>query len=152
MGKLTPAAQLETFIRKYSPDVAKQGRAVLTKMRRLTPGAIQLVYDNYNFLVVGFGPSERPSEAVLSVIFAPRWISIAFLQNPRTFADPHKLLRGAGNKIRNIRLESPRYLDSAPVRALLRQAFDKAPVRIKSRGRGALIIKSISAKQRPRRP
>jgi hypothetical protein len=148
----TPAAQLERFIKKYSPDVAKQGRAVLAKMRRLAPGARRIVYDNYNFLVVGFGPSSRASDAILSVVFAPRWITICFLQNPRTFTDPHKLLRGSGAKIRNIRLASPKDLDSAPVRALLKQAFEKAPVRIDPKARSMLEIRSISAKQRPRRP
>jgi hypothetical protein len=154
MGKLTatPNAQLDGFIKKYSPEIASQGRAVLAKMRRLVPGAHQIVYDNYNFLVVGFGPSERSSEAILSVAFAPRWITIFFLQNPRTFADPHKLLRGSGGKVRGIRLSSPKDLDMPPVRALLKQALDKAPVRIDPKGRGALEIRSVSAKQRPRRP
>ena len=60
-------AQLAAFIAKYTPAMAKEGRAALSRMRRLVPGAVQLVYDNWNGLVVGFGPTERPSEAVIRV-------------------------------------------------------------------------------------
>jgi len=76
----TPQRQLESFISKYSPEVAREGRAAIKALERLVPGAVRMVYDNYNFLVVGFGPSERASEAVLSLAFAPRWISLCFLQ------------------------------------------------------------------------
>ena len=34
----------------------------VSTIRRLVPGAVELVYDNYNFLVVGFCPSERASD------------------------------------------------------------------------------------------
>ena len=84
----SPRAQLERFISKYSPEVAAEGRAALAKLRRLVPGAVELVYDNYNFLVVGFYPSERASDAVLSLVFAPRWISVCFLQAGRAHVAP----------------------------------------------------------------
>jgi len=147
----SPKAQLERFIKKYTPAVGQQGRATLTKMRRLLPGAIQLVYDNYNFLVVGFGPSERASEAVLSVVFAPRWISICLMRG-KGLPDPHRLLRGSGNQVRFIRLESPTDLDTPAVRALITVALKRARVPIDHTARGRLVIRSISAKQRPRRP
>jgi len=102
----TPQRQLESFISKYSPEVAREGRAAIKALERLVPGAVRMVYDNYNFLVVGFGPSERASEAVLSLAFAPRWISLCFLQGGPKLPDPHKLLRGSGTVVRNVRLES----------------------------------------------
>jgi hypothetical protein len=44
---------------KYTPAMAKEGRAALTRLRRLVPGAVQMVYDNWNGLVVGFGPVPK---------------------------------------------------------------------------------------------
>lgn len=148
----TPQRQLDSFISKYSPDVARDGRAALKMLQRLVPGAVRLVYDNYNFLVVGFGPSERASEAVLSLAFAPRWISLCFLQGGPDLPDPHKLLRGSGSRVRNVRLESAADLDKAAIRALITGSLRRAAVPIDSRAKGRLVIKSISAKQRPRRP
>ena len=41
----TPESQLNAFIAEYSPEIAAQAHAVLARMRKLVPGAIQLVYD-----------------------------------------------------------------------------------------------------------
>jgi hypothetical protein len=148
----TPSAQLSRFIRKYSPGVATQGRAVLAKLRRLMPGAVELVYDNYQWLVVGFGPSEKASHAVLSMVFVPGgWITICFLQGGPRLPDPHKLLRGSGRQVRSMRLASPKDLDKPAVRALIRVALDRAVEPIDPTVKRRLVIKSISAKQKPRR-
>lgn len=116
------------------------------------PGAFELVYDNYNWLVVGFSPSERPSEAVLSIVFTPRWITLCFLRDGPRLSDPDGLLRGSGNRVRNVRLESAADLDGRPVRALITQALALARVSTAGKRRGAIVIRSISARQRPRRP
>jgi hypothetical protein len=144
--------QLERFISKYSPAVAAEGRAALAKLRRLVPGAVELVYDNYNWLVVGFCPSERASDAVLSLVFAPRWLSVCFLQNGPALPDPDGLLRGSGRVVRNVRLQSAKDLETPAVRMLIAEALARAKVPIDGGSPGRLIIRSISAKQRPRRP
>jgi hypothetical protein len=145
------AGQLRGFMAKYTPDIAKQGRTALPKLRRLMPHAIQLVYDNYNFLVVGFGPSEHASEAVLSLVFAPKWLSICFIYG-KGLPDPTKLLRGGGNQVRFVRLESPKDIDKPAVRALIKAAVSRMDVPFDPTSRSRLVIRSISAKQRPRRP
>ena len=37
------------------------------KVRALLPGAIELVYNNYNALAIGFGPTERASDVIFSI-------------------------------------------------------------------------------------
>ena len=148
---MTPQAELNGFIRKFLPATAKEGHAALRTLRKLMPGATQLVYDNYNFLVVGFGPSERASDAVMSLAFAPRWLALCFLQAGPKLPDPTKILRGSGGVVRNVRLMKAKDLDAPDVRALIKVALSRARVPI-PKGKGKLIIRSISAKQRPRRP
>jgi hypothetical protein len=80
-GVGTPGVRLAGFISKYSPAIAAEGRAALETLRRLVPGAVELVYDNYNGLVVGFSGSDRPSDAILSLLFTPRWLTLCFLQH-----------------------------------------------------------------------
>ncbi len=63
-------AQLESFLAKYDPEVATFARRALAKMRTLVPGAIEMVYDNYNWLVIGFSPTERPLGGNLLARFA----------------------------------------------------------------------------------
>jgi hypothetical protein len=149
---VTPQAQLESFIKKFTPAVAAEARASLKRMRALVPGAVELVYDNYNALAIGFAPSERASEAVLSIAVFPRWVTLCFLQSGPKLKDPKRLLKGSGSRVRNIPLTSAADLDTAPIRALIAKALDRAAVPIEASGRRRLVIKSISPKQRPRRP
>ncbi len=147
----SPQKQLDGFLAKYLPEIGAQARACLKIMRARIPGAIQLVYDNYNALVIGFGPSERPSEAVFSVVLFPRWVSICFLQGARV-PDPDKLLTGSGNQVRFLRLASASDLNRPDVRELMATAMETANVPFDPSVKSRLIIRSISAKQRPRRP
>jgi len=148
----SPQSQLNYFLAKYTPAMLKESKASLARLRRQVPGAVELVYDNYNALVIGFGPSERASEAVLSLALMPRWVTLCFLQGGPKLPDPNGLLRGSGTTVRNVRLASAADLDTPAVRTLIRIALERAKVPIDGTGRRRMVIKSISAKQRPRRP
>jgi hypothetical protein len=141
--------QLAGFLDRFAPEVAARGRAALARLRRQLPGAFQLVYDNYNALAIGFGPTERASEALVSIALYPRWVTLFFLRGAG-LADPHGLLKGSGRRVRSIVLHDPATLDSPPVRDLIARAVKGSLPPQGTRGR--LIIKAVSAKQRPRRP
>ena len=147
----TPAARLAGFIDRYTPDVARVARAALRTMRARMPGAVELVYDNYNGLAIGFGPSERSADLVFSVTLYPRWVSLFFVHGVG-LPDPDRRLQGSGTRIRSITLESARTLDEPAVRALVNHALSQASLTIDGSRRGRIVIKSVSAKQRPRRP
>jgi hypothetical protein len=147
----TAKAQLDGFIAKYSPDVAKQGQAAIARMRKILPAAHVLVYDNYNALAVGFGPSDRPSEIVFSIAFYPRWVSLFFAKGVG-LPDPHKRLKGSGNVVRHVVLTDLALFDDPQIRELMQQAMARAGTSLRAGKRGAIVIKSISARQRPRRP
>jgi len=146
-----PEAQLTGFLAKYTPEIAALAGRALTRMRERLPGAIELVYDNYNALAIGFGPSERASEAIFSIALFPRWVSLFFLQ-AKGLPDPDRLLRGSGHTARHIVLKSVDTLDDPGVQALMTRALAAAVVPLDPSAPRRLIIKSISAKQRPRRP
>lgn len=147
----TPALQLDRFLAKYTPEVAAVGRKALTKMRAFLPSAVQMVYDNYNALVIGFGPTERPSEALFSIVLYPRYVGLCFLHGVG-LPDPKKLLQGSGKQVRWIRLSDASVLDQPDVRVLMMHAIDRSAKPFGSAKHGHLVIKSISAKQRPRKP
>jgi hypothetical protein len=148
---VTPQVQLDSFIARYKSEIGALANAALKKMRKRLPGAIQLVYDNYNALAIAFGPSERASEAIFSIALYPRWVSLFFLKGAG-LPDPQKLLKGSGNVVRYIVLANATSLDNPAVHALMKAALERAPKPIDSKTRGKLIIKAISAKRRPRRP
>jgi hypothetical protein len=143
--------QLETFIAQFTPEVAAVARPVLARMRKRLPGAFELVYDNYNALAIGFGPTDRASQAIFSIALFPRWVSLFFLQ-AAGLHDPHQRLKGSGKTVRHVVLHDASVLDDIEIRSLMDDAMRRAKVPIDSRKRRRIIIKSISAKQRPRRP
>lgn len=148
-----PESELKRFIGRYSPEIAALGYAALVRMRKRLPTAVQLVYDNYNALGVGFSPTERPGDVIFSIVLYPRRVSLFFLKAMKSrLDDPEKLLQGSGNLVRFIPLASADMIDSAPVKKLMTQALAGAKVPMSRSGKGKLIIQSISAKQRPRRP
>jgi hypothetical protein len=137
--------QLDEFLAKFTPEVEATARQALRKMRARLPGAVELVYDNYNALAIGFAPTERASDAIFSIALFPRWVSLFFLISGTRLRDPECYLQGGGNRVRHIVLENAATLDDPAVR-------DMSPKEIDATQPRRLVIKSISAKQRPRRP
>lgn len=150
MSGPTPAQKLRSFLAKFDPRVAASARAALARLRKKLPGAIEIVYDNYNALAIGFGPSDKASEAIFSIAVFPRWVSLFFLHGAK-LPDPDKVLRGSGTQARHIILTDLRILEQPAVKKLTALALKSAKQPLDSKQRRLLIIKSISAKQRPRR-
>jgi len=146
----TPAGQLAGFIAKFRPEVAKVIRSTRAALRRQFPAAVELVYDNYNFFVIGFCATERPSDCIVSLAANAKGVGLSFYYGA-TLPDPHKILLGGGNQNRFIRLESAATLARPEVQALLEAAVRQARTPLPKTGRGYIVIKSIAAKQRPRR-
>jgi hypothetical protein len=155
VSQVDATAQLDSFLAKYSPEIESFARRTLARMRKLVPGAIEMVYDNFNWLVIGFGPSERPSDAIFSIVLPPNAVTLCFLQGAG-LPDPAGLLRGSGNVVRNIRLytcgvKDDKVLDNPEVLSLINVALNRAKVPMPAKARRKLIIRAVSAKQRPRR-
>src|SRR5262245_17513308 len=144
-------SQLDAFLNKYSSDIRDLACTALERLRRLIPGAVEMVYDNYNALVIGFGPTERPSEAVISIALYPRWINLFFL-NGIELTDPNKILKGNGKFVRHVVLTDASVLEQPEVVKLIRESTRLAEPPFRKTNPRRLIIKSISAKQRPRKP
>ena len=142
--------KLDGFIAKFSPEVAALTHALLAKARAQLPGAIIPVYDNYNALAIGFGATDRVKHVVFSLAVMPRWVTLCFTWGTR-LDDPKKLLGGNGNQVRHIRLHTPEAFDDPDVQCFIAQALANAEPPISAVETGGIVIKSISAKQRPRR-
>ena len=142
------AKQLRAFVGKFDAKNQALIRAVRGALRKRFPAANELVYDNYNFFVIGYGPTEKPSDAMLSIAAAANGVSLCFVQGAK-LPDPSKLLTGGGKQARFLRIDSAAMLARREVEALLAAAEARAKPAAQDRGR--LIIRSVSAKQRPRR-
>ncbi|HLK31678.1 MAG TPA: hypothetical protein VKT29_01230 [Terriglobales bacterium] len=143
--------QLQGFIDKFTPAHQKLIRAVRKALRQRFPGANELVYDNYNFFVIGYSPTERPSDSIVSLAAGASGVGLSFPYCGADLPDPHKLLLGSGSQNRFIRLDSAQVLSRPEVEALIAAAVSRSKAPLPAAAKGKLIIRSISKKQRPRR-
>ncbi len=146
----TDEQQLAGFIDKFDSKNAALIRSVRKVLRKRMPSANELVYDNYNFFVIGYCSTERPSDCIVSIAAAANGVGLSFYYGA-TLPDPHKLLLGSGGQNRFIRIESPTVLTRPEIEELIAAAIAQAERPLPDSGEGKLIIRSISEKQRPRR-
>jgi hypothetical protein len=142
--------QLQRFIDKFEPKTQALIRAARKALRKRLPTANELAYDNYNFFALGYCSTERPSDCVVSIAAAANGVGLSFYWGA-TLPDPHGILQGSGNQNRFIRLDSASVLKRPEVLLLIAAAEAQAKTPMPASGGGRLVIRSISAKQKPRR-
>jgi hypothetical protein len=142
--------RLKLFVDKFEPKHRALIRATRKALRNRFPTAHELVYDNYNFFVIGYSPTERPSDAIVSIAAGANGIGLCFIRGA-SLSDPKKILLGSGKQTRFIRLESSGVLARPEIEALIAAAIAQSKTPLRTTGRGMLIIRSVSAKQRSRR-
>jgi hypothetical protein len=146
----SPAKQLASFIAKYDVTVAKLARQCRSKLRKRLPTAIEQVYDNFQFLAIGYCSTERTSDCIVSLAVSPKSVSLSFYYGA-SIPDPEQILEGSGKQNRFIRLETAGTLATPSVERLISSAIAAAKNPLPTGKRGYLMIKSVSAKQRARR-
>ena len=145
----SPEMQLKAFIEKFAPEDRRLIRAVRSAVRKRFSTANELVWDNYNFLVIGYSPTERPADSIMSIAARVNGVGLCFIHGAG-LPDPKGLLLGSGKQTRFIRLKSASRLAHTDVEALVAAAITQARRPLPTTGRGRLIIQSVSARQRPR--
>ena len=146
---LSGEQEIKGFIAKYEPKYQRLIRSVRKALRKRFPTADELIYDYNNAFVIGYSPTERGSDAVVAISAAANGLRLVFNQGP-TLPDPKRLLLGSGKQTRFIWVESAKTLALPEVEALLQETIDRAKTPLRPSGRGKLIIKPGSARQRPR--
>ena len=146
----SPDKQVADFIAKFDSRVAKLIRTSRAALRKRFPTANELVYDNYNFFVIGFGTTERSSDCLVSLAANASGVNLNFYYGA-TLPDPGKILLGSGNQNRFIRLERAADLAKPEVAALIDAATVQARTPLRASGQRLTIVRAVAATQRSRR-
>jgi hypothetical protein len=146
----TPQTLVSRFIRKFDPPIARSIRAARRLLRQQFPTAYELVYDNYNFFVIGYSPTTRAGDTIVSLAASSNGIALSFYHGA-DLPDPKRILLGSGKQNRFIRLPTPESLARPEVQAVIRAAVKNARSPLGGEGKRRTIISSVSAKQRSRR-
>ena len=139
-AEVSTVMQLDGFIARFSPETARLARAVIQKMRARLPGAVEMVYDKRNGLVVGFCPRERASAVINSIMVYRKHINLYFFEGD-TLPDPEQVLQGTGSMVRHVRLTSASDLDRPAVKALMAEALKRADPPLDPKGTRRILIR-----------
>ena len=143
--------RIDGFIDKYTPAIAEQLRDARRRLRAHFPRGVEMVFDNYNALVFGIGPTDRTRESFISIAGYPKWVTLFFLDGA-SLRDPEGLLEGEGKQVRGIRLKTPADMATPAVAALIAQAIATRRDALAAAAPLSTVIKAEVGKQRPRRP
>ena len=119
-------------------------------LRKRLPTAYEVVYEYRDWFVISYSPSERGYEGVLAIRASADGVRLYFNRG-KELPDPAKLLQGSGSQARWTNLESAATLARPAVANLIDEAIARNRVPFARAGRGAVVIRSASAKQRRRR-
>ena len=139
------------FVDKYTPAIAAQLRDARQRLRAHFPRGVEMVFDNYNALVFGIGPTDHTRESFISIAGYPKWVTLFFLDGA-SLHDPEGLLEGEGKQVRGIRLKTPADMDAPAVAALVAQAIATRRDALAAAAPLTTVIKAEVEKQRPRHP
>jgi hypothetical protein len=146
MAKIAPPltdAQLTAIIDRRPPEMAKLTKAVLAKVRQRLPGAVEMVYDKKNSLVIGFCAAARASNVINSIAVYSKWINLYFFEGD-TLPDPEGLLQGSGSMVRSIRVIDAAELDRPAVKALMAAAVKCSEPPLDSRAKRTIFLKQAA--------
>ena len=143
-------AQLRTLIAKFAPAHLRLIGAMRRWLRKRLPTAHEVVYEYRDCFVISYSPNERGYEGVLAIRASADGVKLYFNRG-KELPDPEKLLQGSGKQTRWIHLEGASTLARPAVASLIDEAIARNRVPFATAGRGSVVIRSASAKQRRRR-
>ena len=143
-------AQVRTLIAKFAPAHLRLIGAMRRSLQKRLPTAHEVVYEYRDWFVISYSPNERGYEGVLAIRASVNGVRLYFNRG-KELSDPAKLLQGSGNQTRSINLEGASTLARPAVARLIDEAIARNRVPFARAGRGSVVIRSASAKQRRRR-
>src|SRR5438552_17024496 len=150
VARRSAEAQLRTLIAKFAPAHLRLIGAIQRWLRKRLPTAHEVVYEYRDWFVISYSPNERGYEGVLAIRASANGVRLYF-NSGKGLPDPEKLLQGSGNQTRWIDLEGASTLARPAVARLIDEAIARNRVPFARTGRGPVVIRSASAKQRRRR-
>src|SRR6266699_3474735 len=142
-------AQVRAGIAKFAPAHLRLIGAMRRWLRMRLPTAHEVVYEYRDCFVISYSPNERGYEGVLAIRGSADAVKLYFNQG-KDLPDPAKLLQGS-SQTRWINVKGASTLARPEVARLIDEAIAHNRVPFARAGRGSVVIRSASAKQRGRR-
>jgi len=146
-----PKALLE-FLKPYDRSVRELALAVRDFVVPEMEPCIETIYDAYNAVAFGYGPTESHVDGAIHVAVYAKYVNLGFNQGAH-MKDAAKLLKGTGNNVRHVTIKSMEDLKHPALRTYLQEARRRASAR-KAYPEGLIGVRSVvkpasATKRRP---
>ena len=146
VARRSAEAQLRTLIDKFTPAHLRLIGAMRRWLQKRLLTAHEVVYEYRDCFVISFSPNEHGYEGVLAIRADADGVKLYFTRG-KELPDPAKLLQGS-SQTRWIHVEGASTLARPEVARLIDEAIARNRVPFARAGRGSVVIRSTSAKQR----
>jgi hypothetical protein len=143
-------AELRTLIDRFAPAYLQLIGAMRRSLRKRLPTAHEVVYEYREWFVISYSPNDHGYEGILGIRASADGVKL-FFNHCKELPDPAKLLQGSGSQCRSIDVDGASTLARPDVVRLIDGAIALNSVPFAPDGRGSVVIRSTSAKQRRRR-
>jgi hypothetical protein len=109
------------------------------------------IYDAYSAVAMGYGTSDRLKDGICHIAVYAKHVNLG-LNHGAELPDPHRVLKGTGNRIRHITIKSADDLAAPAVRECLRAASELAGHTARPRGKASVVSTVKAIYPRKRRP
>ena len=147
VARRSAEAQLRTLIATFAPAHLRLIGAMRRWLRKRLPTAHEVVYEYRDWFVISYSPNEHGYEGVLAIRASADGVKLYF-NSGKLLPDPEKLLQGSGKQTRWMHLGGASALARPEVACLIDEAIALNRVPFARAGRGSVVIRSASAKQR----
>ena len=144
-------AELRRLITKFAPAQQRLVGAMRRSLRKRLPTAHEIVYEYKDCFVISCSPNEHGYEGVFAIRGSADGVRLYFNRG-KGLPDPEKLLQGSGSQVRWIPVEGASTLARPAVARLIAEALARNRVPFARTGRGPVVLRSVAAKPRKRRP
>jgi hypothetical protein len=150
VARRSAEAQVRTLVAKFAPAHLRLIGTMRRRLRKRLPTAHEVVYEYRDWFVISYSPNEHGYEGVLGIRASADGVKL-FFNRCKELPDPARLLQGSGSQCRSIDVEGASTLARPEVACLIDEAIARNTVPFASAGRGSVVIRSTSAKQRRER-
>jgi len=158
MRRYKPPPDLIKFLKPYNPAVQQLALSLRSLLLEEMAPCHENIYDAYSAVAIGYGPTDRLKDGVLHIAVYARHVNLGFNQGA-ALDDPLGILKGTGNQIRHITIQTPADLERPEIRSYIRRARrlaiadarklgEKSPAALQKDGRVISVVKAVYKKKR----
>jgi len=145
-----PPKALLKFLKPYDRAIRKLALAVRSVVLAELAPCHENMYDAYNAVSLGYGPTDRLRDGICHVAVYAKHVNLGFNRGSQ-MDDPDHILQGSGRWIRHISIKTSADLAKPEIRKYLRRARELASANIRSDSQVKGVISTVKAVYATRR-